>query len=99
MALTKWTPTSNLAELRRLGKTNEELGELSAVVSRCIIQGINETDPNTKFSNRARLEAEIADVLAQIECTIKFYKLDKAYIAERKATKIGQMQEWEAMFK
>lgn len=98
MAMTKWIPTTNLMELRRLGKLGEELGELSNVASRCIIQGIDETDPGTGKVNRQRLLDELADVAAQIDCTVAAFGLDVAYFGDRRTRKRQQMAEWEAMF-
>lgn len=96
--MSKWTPTTDLMLLRRMGKTGEEAAELSAVTNRCIIQGIDEVDPGTEKVNRQRLTDEIADVQAQLVCTVLALKLDLEYIAERTAQKIAQMREWEAMF-
>ena len=98
MALTKWTPTTNLHMLRRMGKLGEELAELSNVSNRIIIQGIDEVDQGSGKVNRFRLEQEIADVLAQCACCIKELNLDKEYIDHRVADKISQMAEWEGMF-
>jgi len=96
--LTKWTPTTDLMMLRRMGKLIEELGELSNVAARCIIQGIDEVDPGTGKVNRQRLHDELADVLAQVHCTIETLGLSSTGIAERRNDKIAQMAEWEAMF-
>ena len=98
MALTKWIPTTDLLMLRRMGKLQEELAELSIVASRCIIQGIDEIDPGSGKINRARLHDEIADVVAQCVVTIELLKLDFPYIDQRVTKKIGLMQEWEDMF-
>lgn len=98
MALSKWTPTTDLMMLRRMGKLIEELGELSNVAARCIIQGIDEIDPGTGKENRLRLEHEIADVIAQCSTTIKMLKLDSQSITDRAVAKEAQMAEWEAMF-
>jgi NTP pyrophosphatase (non-canonical NTP hydrolase) len=98
MALCKWTPTTDLLMLRRMGKTGEEAAELLAVTNRCIIQGIDEVDPGTGKVNRQRLEDEIADVQAQLGCTVMALGLDRIYIAQRTADKVRQMREWEAMF-
>jgi NTP pyrophosphatase (non-canonical NTP hydrolase) len=98
MALTKWTPTTDLLMLRRMGKTGEEAAELLVVTNRCIIQGIDEIDPGTGKVNRARLQDELADVQAQIGCTVLALGLDQEYMARRTAEKIRQMNEWEAMF-
>jgi NTP pyrophosphatase (non-canonical NTP hydrolase) len=98
MAMSKWVPTTNLLELRRLGKLGEELGELSNVASRCIIQGLDEVDPGTGKVNRLRLLDELADVQAQIECTLTAFGLDLEYFHQRSARKVDQMHEWEALF-
>lgn len=99
MALTKWTPTTDLMMLRRMGKLGEELGELQAVAARCIIQGIDEVDPGTGVLNRERLWKELADVQAQIGCTVLALGLPQEEMAKRTADKMRQMGEWEAMFK
>ena len=96
--LTKWTPTTNLMMLRRMGKLSEELAELSNVAARCIIQGIDEVDPGSGKVNRLRLEQEIADVIAQCNVTIKKLELNEDYIEQRIEDKTQQMTEWEDMF-
>lgn len=98
MTLQKWIPTTNLMHLRRLGKFGEELGELSAVTNRCIIQGIDEIDPSSGKTNRRRLEEEIADVITQCECTMRAFNLDTSFVGERANKKLDQMEVWEAMF-
>lgn len=97
MALSKWVPTRDGRQLRRLGKLAEELGELQAVAARCIIQGIDEVDPSSGRVNRARLQDELADVLAQCSVTMATFGLDKAYIDARSFTKRAQMDEWERL--
>jgi hypothetical protein len=98
MALTKWTPTTDLMTLRRLGKTCEELGELVAVLGRTICQGLDGVDPATGEGNIERITKESADVIAQIGCNVEAFKLDQARITERVGDKSRQMAEWEAMF-
>lgn len=98
MALTKWTPTTDLMTLRRLGKTCEELGELVAVLGRTICQGLDGVDPATGEGNVDRITKESADVLAQIECNVRAFRLDQERITSRVADKSQQMAEWEAMF-
>lgn len=97
--LTKWIPTTDLSQLRRLGKLSEELGELQAVAARCIIQGIDETDPASGQVNRLRLLNEIADVIAQCNVTVDAFKLDEQQLIDRILDKQRQMREWESMFK
>lgn len=96
--VSKWVPTTDLMMLRRMGKLSEELGELSAVAARCIIQGIDEVDPGTNLPNRVRLTDEIADVYAQLDVTVRAIGLDFRVITERRERKTGYMQQWEAMF-
>lgn len=96
--ITKWTPTTDLLTLRRAGKLAEELGELQAVAARVIIQGIDETDPGTGKTNRQRMMEELADVQAQIGCTVLAFDLDQDYMAKRTADKMRQMAQWEALF-
>lgn len=94
----KWIPTTDLMMLRRMGKLGEELGELQSVTARCIIQGIDEVDPGSGKVNRQRLQEELADVQAQIGCTVQALQLDQDFMARRTARKIELMSEWEAMF-
>ena len=96
--MSKWTPTTNLMMLRRMGKLQEELSELGSVAARCIIQGIDEVDPGSGRINRDRLVDEIADVIAQCEVTMDKLNLDDGYIYERVAEKVCQMAEWEGLF-
>lgn len=98
MALSKWIPTTDLMTLRRAGKFIEEGGESIAVAARVIIQGIDEVDPGSGKTNRQRLMDELADVQAQIGCTVLAFDLDQDYMARRTAEKMRQMAEWEAMF-
>jgi len=75
-----------------------EMHELGVVLNRCIIQGIDEADPKTGKVNREAMQDEIADVIAQCEINIDYFKLDAAKIIERIEMKKSLMVEWEAMF-
>lgn len=97
MTLQKWLPEPNAHYQRRIGKTLEELGELTAVLGRCAIQGIESIDPSSGESNRYRLEKEIADVMAQCEETINVLNLNFAFIGLRIVEKMRQMEEWELL--
>lgn len=96
--MSKWIPTTDLMALRRFGKLGEELAELQAVAARCIIQGIDEIDPASKKMNRDRLWMEMADVLAQIDCCIAAFNIDRGCVEFRRAEKVRQMAEWESLF-
>lgn len=92
-----WTPTTDLHMLRRMGKLQEELGELQAVAARCIIQGIDEIDPHSGEINRQRLLEEMADVSAQIGCCVRELSLDMHEYVIRIEEKTAQMAEWERL--
>jgi hypothetical protein len=94
----KWVPTTNLMMLRRMGKLLEELNECGSVAARCIIQGIDEIDPATGKTNRQRLIEEVADVYAQLDCTVSTLNLDYTFIDNRRERKKGYMRDWESMF-
>lgn len=95
--MSKWEVTTDQKLLRRLGKLLEELGEASAVAARILIQGVDEVDPGSRKVNRERLMDELADVQAQIGCTVLYLKLDQDYMARRTARKIRNMAEWERL--
>ena len=95
--LQSWYVEIDSQRLRRFGKTLEELGELQAVVARCIIQGIDEVDPSSQKTNRLRLEEEIADVYAQLFLLEERFNLDTEFIAERMMHKTDQMYEWDRL--
>lgn len=87
-----WHPMTNQVDLKHLGKLGEECGELSQVVCRCIIQGIDEKDPTQNQTNRKWLEKEIADVLANIALVEKRFALN--IDTDRILTKIHNLEEW-----
>jgi len=93
-----WRPDDDPHQARRVGKTLEELGEAVAVLARISIQGLDAVDPGTGKTNRQRLQDELADVQAQIGCTVLSLGLDQDYMARRTAEKFRQMGEWEAHF-
>lgn len=98
MAMSKWVPTTDLMTLRRLGKSCEELGELVAVLGRSICQGLDGVDPASGENNLDRITKESADVMAQIECNMRAFRLSREAMSRRTDHKIALMAEWEAMF-
>lgn len=98
MAMSRWVPDDDAHQARRMGKTLEEAGELVAVLARISIQGLESVDPGTGKTNRQRLMEEMADVQAQIGCTVLALDLDQDFMARRTAEKMRQMGEWEAHF-
>jgi hypothetical protein len=89
-----WMPMSEPIDLKHMGKLGEEAGELCQVVCRCVIQGIDETDPTKIITNRAWLENEIADVQANIDLVVEHFKLDKATMQARTARKKINLKKW-----
>lgn len=62
--ISPWMPVTDQQLLAVLGKLGEEGGELAARCCRCIIQGLDELDPDTGRTNREELSREISDVAA-----------------------------------
>lgn len=65
--ISPWMPITDQVLLAILGKMGEESGELATRCCRCIVQGLDELDPDTGRTNRAELAREMADVMACIE--------------------------------
>jgi NTP pyrophosphatase (non-canonical NTP hydrolase) len=89
-----WHPMADPVDIKHLGKLAEELGELSAAVARCLIQGINEAEPTTGKINRAWLEEEIADVIANIGLVVERFKLDTDAMSARVQRKTELLAGW-----
>ena len=95
--LNPWQPITNALDLKHLGKLAEECGELSAAVSRCIIQGVDEDEPVTGKSNRKWLEEELADVLANISLVSDHFEMDTDFIIARATEKKDRLRTWHEM--
>jgi hypothetical protein len=93
-ALNPWQPERDPVRLAVLGKLAEELGEAGAIVARCIIQGIDESEPVTKVANREALTKELADVWATGTMAIELFGLSSADIARRVERKIQHLRAW-----
>lgn len=89
-----WQPITDKAVLARLGKLGEEACELSAILFRCIIQGVDEREPKTGKLNREALEDEIADVDALMLLAMRYFRLDIQRIRQRSAMKRNYKQPW-----
>lgn len=93
-----WQPDADPHQARRVGKSLEELGELTGVLARISIQGMDAIDPASGKTNRQRLHEETADVLAQIERNVEAFDMDKDMLTARVWYKVDQMHEWESLF-
>ncbi len=89
-----WRPISDPLALKHLGKLAEELGEASAAVARCIIQGVDEAEPVTGKVNREWLEDELADVFAAAKLVTQHFGLDQDRMIERRNRKVDQLIAW-----
>lgn len=96
-ALNPWHPMSRPIDLKHLGKLAEELNEAGSAVARCIIQGIDESEPVTHKPNKVWLEDELADVLANIELVTKHFGLDRDRMAARAERKKEHLLGWHSM--
>lgn len=93
----RWVPITDLVDLAHLGKLGEESGELSSIIARCIIQGIDGVDPSTGKPNRIALQDEIADVRAMSYMAIDRFNLSLDEIDLRANRKIIMKQKWHNM--
>lgn len=93
-AASPWHPEHSPRKIAILGKTLEELGELTAIIARCLIQGIEESEPTTNKPNRQALEDEIADVHATLARTIDHFNLDTTRIGQRAKIKMSFTETW-----
>lgn len=96
-ALNPWRPMSKPIDLKHLGKLAEELGEASSAVARCVIQGIDESEPITGKLNREWLEDELADVFANIDLVVQHFRLNSDRMAERAERKKKHLRGWHSM--
>lgn len=99
MKITAWHVETDPLTKRRLGKALEELSELSNVLARCLIQGVDEVDPSSGEVNRDRMWKEIADVKTQLGFLVEHFNLNSDKIDKRILNKIGSMLEWERLLK
>lgn len=92
-----WVPMTRPIDLKHVGKLIEELGEAQSALARCMIQGIESTEPVTKKINREWLEEELADVMANVELVVVHFKLDVNRMFERTQLKIERLRGWHSM--
>jgi len=87
-----WQPITDATDLKYIGKLIEELGELSSALSRCIIQGIDETEPTTGKINRQWIEEELSDVKVNMQLVMD--RFDLHYMMDRINTKRIRLKQW-----
>ena len=92
--ISPWKPDTDPRNLRPLGKCVEEICEAGAILARCIIQGIEESEPVTGKPNRQAVQEELADVQATTEILIEHFALDRTAIAVRAMEKKARLKAW-----
>jgi hypothetical protein len=93
-AVEPWQPEQDRRRLAALGKLLEEVGELGAIAARCVIQGIEERDPDTGEPNVLALEKEIADVRAAMNVAVDVLELSNTSILDRQIRKETHLRRW-----
>lgn len=99
LQITAWHVETDKFRIRRLGKALEELGELTSVLARCIIQGVDEVDPSSGEVNRLRMQKEGADVYTQLSHLVDAFDLDQSDMLDRIGYKTDSMATWEKLIK
>lgn len=92
-----WHPITDPVQIKTLGKCMEELGEAIQIISRCMIQGIDECDPQTGVLNRIWLENELSDVLANVALVVELYALNSSRMDQRAVHKMERLRAWHKM--
>lgn len=90
-----WSPLKDPNEIKLIGKTLEELGELTQALSRSLIQGIDEEMPDSKKTNKVWVEEEIADSLAMIYILMAAFELNNDKMSDRARKKISFFNSWD----
>lgn len=94
-----WHVETDAYRIRRLGKALEELGELTSVLARCIIQGVDEVDPSSGEINRMRMQKEGADVYTQLAHLVDAFDLNQSDMLARIGYKTDSMATWERLIR
>lgn len=89
-----WVPMSNPRDIKITGKSLEELGEAVTALARCLIQGIDGTEPSTGKVNRLWAQDELADVASTGRHFIENFDLDTEAMAERVERKYNFLGRW-----
>lgn len=91
-----WTLEPNRVALALLGKLCEESNELGAIAARCIIQGVDASEPVTGVPNREALMKELADVRAMSGVLLEYLALDVPAFIFRVEKKNAYWRDWHA---
>lgn len=95
--ITLWLPESRTVIHQALGKAAEEAAELTTILARCLIQGVDEKDPKTWALNIDSLADELADVEAAIQWLFEVLDLDVEAHNARADRKLKGFRIWQQM--
>ena len=95
--ITLWLPESRTIIHQALGKAAEESGELTKILARCLIQGLDACDPKTGVPNRVSLADELADMHAAMGWLFEVLDIDAETHNARADRKIDGFRRWQDM--
>ena len=95
MSITLWKPEPDVIIHQALGKACEEATELASILARCLIQGLDRSEPVTGKPNRQALFEEIADLDAAVQWLRELVQDD--YDESRADRKLNGFRRWQRM--
>ena len=95
MSITLWKPEPDVIIHQALGKACEEATELAGILARCLIQGLDQSEPATGKPNRKALSEEISDLDAAVQWLREL--IGDEYDAERADRKLKGFRQWQRM--
>lgn len=95
MSITLWKPEPDVVIHQALGKACEEASELANILARCLIQGLDQSEPVSGKPNRKALSDEIADLDAAVQWLREL--TGEEYDEERADRKLNGFRQWQRM--
>lgn len=90
-----WIPETDPVKIAILGKSIEEASELVKILARCIVQGIEQSNPDTEEPNREELADELDDVETMIHIIRTHFNVPSSKDRQRK--KANYQSRWYEM--
>ncbi|MDK4703859.1 hypothetical protein PH562_16530 [Rhizobium sp. CNPSo 4062] len=95
VSITLWKPEPDVLIHQALGKACEEASELATILARCLIQGLDQSEPVSGKPNRQALFEEIADLDAAVQWLRELIGDD--YDESRADRKLNGFHRWQRM--
>jgi hypothetical protein len=95
MSITLWKPEPDVIIHQALGKACEEASELANILARCLIQGLDQSEPVSGKPNRQALFEEIADLDAAVQWLREL--VNDEYDGNRADRKLNGFRRWQRM--